>query len=103
MSAWLLLCGMREHAALSVTDDYRGRTTMESVCSGFMFRTRSWRAAKDGGYEAGFKSNVLAVRPVTACRSMPSRRPRDTPIWKFEAALNAVHSERGDTSHPCTW
>jgi hypothetical protein len=60
---------------------------MESVCSGFMFRTRSWRAAKDGGYEAGLKSNVIAVRPVPACRSMPSRRPRDTPIWKFEAAL----------------
>ena len=41
---------------------------MESVCSGFMFRTRSWRAAKDGGYEAGLKSNVVAARPTPAFR-----------------------------------
>jgi hypothetical protein len=30
------------------------------------------------------------------------RRPRNTPIWKLEAALNACHAERGDTSHLCT-
>jgi hypothetical protein len=45
---------------------------MESVCFGFMFRTRPWRAAKDGGYEAGLKSNVVAVRPAPVSRSMPS-------------------------------
>jgi hypothetical protein len=30
------------------------------------------------------------------------RRPRDTPIWKLEAALNAGYARKGDTRRPCT-
>jgi hypothetical protein len=36
---------------------------------------------------AGLRSNAIAVRPAPAYRWADIRRPRDTPIWKLEAAL----------------
>jgi hypothetical protein len=36
---------------------------------------------------AGYKSNAIAARQRPASRFEHVRRPRDTPIWKLEAAL----------------
>ena len=76
---------------------------MESVCSGFMFRTRSWRAAKDGGYEAGLKSNVVAVRPapvVRVIRRSGNLRRAEMPVMR-NAALQAARAHgEADASRP---
>src|ERR1700754_1834337 len=50
-------------------------------------RSRRQRGQCINGGLGCSRSSATAVRPAPACRLMPIRRPRDTPIWKLEAAL----------------
>jgi len=47
------------------------------------------------GDTAGWKSNATAARPARGLPLDAIRRPRDTPIWKLEAALKCRSCKKG--------